>query len=242
MDRAVYSRMAEQEQTHWWFAGRREIIAALIQREAGLPPDARILEAGCGTGGNLAMLGRLGKLEGFEFDPEARRLAETHGFSVSFGALPDRVAEPDNAYDLVGLFDVLEHIEDDVGSLRSLGRKLNPTGTLLVTVPAMPWLWSSHDETHHHFRRYTRASLNRAIRAAGLEPVKVGYFNTLLFPLAVAQRGLDKLTGATTPTDLMPSPWLNRALGSIFRAERHWTGRVPMPFGLSLFAVVKSAK
>lgn len=242
MDRAVYSRMAEQELTHWWFAGRREIIAALIAREARLPPAARILEAGCGTGGNLAMLGRLGRLEGFEFDPEARRLAETHGFPVGFGALPDQVAEPDNAYDLVGLFDVLEHIEDDVGSLRTLGRKLNPAGTLLVTVPAMPWLWSSHDETHHHFRRYTRASLTSTIRAAGLEPAKVGYFNTLLFPLAVAQRGLDRMTGATTPTDLMPSPPLNRVLGSIFRTERHWTGRIPMPFGLSLFAVVKSVK
>lgn len=240
MDRAVYSRMAEQEQTHWWFAGRREIISALIAREAGLPSSPRILEAGCGTGGNLAMLGRLGRLEAFEFDPEARRLAELHGFPVTFGALPDQIEEPDGAYDLVGLFDVLEHIEDDVGSLKALGAKLNGTGTLLVTVPAMPWLWSSHDETHHHYRRYTRTSLTQAIRAAGLEPAKVGYFNTLLFPLAVAQRGLDKLTGAHSPTDLMPSPALNAVLGAIFRTERHWAGRVPMPFGLSLFAIVKA--
>ena len=234
--------MAEQEQSHWWFTGRRQIIAALIDREVHLPQGARILEAGCGTGGNLAMLGRLGKLEAFEFDPEARRLAERQGFPISFGALPHQIAEPDNAYDLVGLFDVLEHIEDDIGSLRSLGDKLRSDGTLLITVPAMPWLWSSHDETHHHFRRYTKNSLTRAIEAAGLEPIKVGYFNTVLFPLAIAQRYLNKWTKAAAPTDLMPAPLVNKVLGSLFQLERFWAGRVQMPFGLSVFAVVKSAK
>lgn len=233
--------MAEQEQSHWWFTGRRRLIGALIERLVHLPASARILEAGCGTGGNLAMLGQLGKLEGFEFDPDARRLAERHGYPISFGALPDTVIEEDKTFDLVALFDVLEHIDDDVASLRTLGRKLNSSGTLLLTVPAMPWLWSSHDETHHHFRRYTRSSLTRAIRAAGLEPVQVGYFNTLLFPLAVVQRLFAKLRGNSVPTDQMPSPPLNKLLATIFAAERHWVGRLPMPVGLSLFAVVKTS-
>ena len=241
MDRAVYERMAAQEQVHWWFAGRREIIRALIEREVKLARDARLLEAGCGTGGNLELLSRYGRIEGFEFDPEARRLAAIRGFPVSVGALPDNVAEPDAAYDFVGLFDVLEHVADDVAALATLSRKLRTGGTLLITVPAMPWLWSSHDVTHHHYRRYTARSLTRVIAAAGQRAVHVGYFNTLLFPLAVVQRGLHGLLGAKAPTDEMPTPGLNALLSTIFRLERHLVGRVPMPFGLSLFAVVRAA-
>lgn len=242
MDRAVYDRMAAQEQVHWWFVGRRAIIQALIEREVRLGKDARILEAGCGTGGNLAMLSRYGRIEGFEFDPEARRLATMGGFPVSLGALPDEVAEPDATYDLVGLFDVLEHIANDVAALATLGRKLTAGGTLLITVPAVPWLWSSHDRIHHHYRRYTARSLERVIAAAGLRAEKVGYFNTLLFPLAAVHRGLNGLFGAEVASDEMPARSLNTLLSAIFRLERHWVGRVPAPFGLSLFAVVRAPR
>lgn len=242
MNRAVYDRMAAQEQVHWWFVGRRAIIRALIEREVKLGRDARILEAGCGTGGNLELLSRYGQIEGFEFDPEARRLATNTGFPVSLGALPDQVAEPDAAYDLVGLFDVLEHVENDVAALETLGRKLKAGGSLLITVPAMPWLWSSHDTTHHHYRRYTARSLRRVIAAAGQRAVNVGYFNTLLFPLAAVHRGLNGLFGAEEATDEIPARGLNALLSAIFRFERHWVGRVPVPFGLSLFAVVRAPR
>lgn len=242
MDRAVFDRMAAHEQVHWWFVGRRAIIRALIEREVKLGPDARILEAGCGTGGNLPLLSRYGRIEGFESDPEARRLAASGGFPVSVGALPDAVAEPDATYDLVGLFDVLEHVEDDVPALATLGRKLRAGGTLLITVPAMPWLWSAHDRTHHHYRRYTARSLKRVITAAGLRAVNVGYFNTLLFPLAAVHRGLHGLFGTEEATDEMPARSLNAMLSAIFRSESRWVGRVPVPFGLSLFAVVKAPR
>ncbi len=240
MDRAVYERMASQEESHWWFVGRREIIRALIEREVTLSREPRLLEAGCGSGGNLPLLSRYGRVEGFESDPEARRLAASRGFSVSDGSLPDRVAEPDATYDFVGLFDVLEHVENDVAAVATLARKLKQGGTLLITVPAMPWLWSAHDVTHHHYRRYTAGSLKRVVSAAGQRVVRIGYFNSLLFPLAVVQRGCSGRAGVRAPTDKIPSSGINNLLSAIFRVERHWVGRVPTPFGLSLFAVVRA--
>ena len=239
MDRAVYARMGAEEAEHWWFRGRRAVLEALITRYCDLPEQARVLEAGCGTGGNLAMLARYGQLDAFEYDADARLAAAAKGIvPVAEGALPDGVPAPDGAYDLIALFDVLEHIEDDRASLVTLGAKMAPGGRILISVPAMPWLWSSHDEIHHHFRRYTRASLGAVIDAAGLRAEKIGYFNTLLFPLAMAQRLGQRLTGHDTPADKMPAPWLNASLGAVFRAERHLAGRVPMPVGLSAYAVV----
>lgn len=238
MDRAVYDRMAEAEAEHWWFRGRRAVLQSVIETRCTLPTGARILDAGCGTGGNLEMLSKFGDLDAFEFDADARAMAAAKGVAhVAFGALPDAIDAPDGSYDLIGLFDVLEHIEDDHGSLVTLGRKLKPEGSLLISVPAMPWLWSEHDVSHHHKRRYTRSSLSRVIEAAGLDVEVISYFNTLLFPLAVAQRVGQRITLSNKPADAMPPPWLNASLGAVFAAERHLAGRVPLPFGLSLFAI-----
>ncbi len=239
MDRAVYDRMEEAEAEHWWFVGRRAVLQGLIRRHCPLPEDARILEAGCGTGGNLEMLSEYGRLEAFEYDADARIAASAKGgIEVAPGALPDGVDLRDDAYDLIALFDVLEHIEQDVPTLETLGRKLAPGGRLLISVPAMPWLWSHHDVAHHHFRRYTRGSLKDAVQAAGLRATSLGHFNTLLFPAAFAQRMVQKITGSTAPADALPAPWLNATLAAVFRAERHFVGALPMPFGLSLYAVV----
>lgn len=240
MDRAVYARMADVETSHWWFAGRRAILATLVDRVLKGRSAPRILEAGCGSGGNLGMLARFGRLEAFEYDAEARAAASARsGFPVVFGALPDEVPHADGSFDLVALFDVLEHIDDDVGSLRSLGAKLKDDGRLLITVPALPWLWSEHDVVHHHKRRYTRRSLEAAVRDAGLEAETIGWFNTLLFPLALLNRLAKILTGRGGPDDALPAEPLNRALHRVFAFERHLVGRVPMPIGLSLYAVVR---
>ncbi|MFK7944645.1 MAG: class I SAM-dependent methyltransferase [Paracoccaceae bacterium] len=239
MDRAVYARMGAAEAEHWWFRGRRAVLETLIARNCALPANARLLEAGCGTGGNLAMLARHGQLDAFEYDADARQEAASKGIvQIAAGALPDDVTAADGVYDLIALFDVLEHIEEDRASLMTLGTKLASKGHMLISVPAMPWLWSRHDEIHHHKRRYTKGSLRAVIAEAGLTVEAIGYFNTLLFPLAVAQRMVQRLTGHEAPADAIPAPWLNSALGAIFRAERHLVGRLPMPAGLSLYAIV----
>jgi SAM-dependent methyltransferase len=242
MDRKVYDRMNELEAHHWWFVSRRKIIATLIDLQLKGRPNARILEAGCGSGGNLAMLANFGRVDAFEYDAVAREHATAKsGLPVEFGALPDDVPFEGGQYDLIGLFDVLEHVEADRGTLAALASRLNERGAILVTVPAFPFMWSRHDERHHHFRRYTRASLTELAAKAGLRVSYSSYFNFFLFPAALATRGLKRLIGSDTPDDRMPSGPVNAILTQIFGSERHLVRWMRLPIGLSLAAVLEKA-
>ena len=239
MERAVFDRMAEHDAVHWWYVARRRVLHDLVAREVALPPDARILEIGCGTGHNFEMLRRFGRLDAIEVDSEARALASRRlGHAVAAAPLPELGGIADRTYHLIALLDVLEHVDEDQAALASIAAKLAPGGRILVTVPAYQWMWSAHDVAHHHKRRYSKRSLRRVIEAAGLNARRIGYFNSLLFPLAAMVRIAGRLTGRTTSDDRMPPAPLNRLFRSIFGLERHLVGRVPLPAGVSLFALV----
>ena len=241
MERAVFDRMAEHDQVHWWYVARRRILADLIRREAGLPEDARILEVGCGTGHNFEMLGRFGRLEALEVDVEARALASRRlGREIGAAPLPDLTGVPDGTYHLIALLDVLEHVDGRPESLRSIAAKLAPGGKILVTVPAYQWMWSAHDRAHHHKLRYSKKGLRRDAEAAGLKVDRIGFFNSLLFPIAAAVRILGKLTGKSSSDDKLPPRPLNAIFERIFGLERHLVGRVPMPAGVSIFALLST--
>jgi SAM-dependent methyltransferase len=242
MDRAIYDRMAEIDAEHWWFAARRRIVSALIRDQAPLKADAEILEVGAGTGSNLMMLQGLGHVDAIEPDDKARALASRRaGIHVEGGMLPDRVHLLDGHYDLIVLLDVLEHIEDDRGSLRVLRDKLAPGGRMVLTVPASPWMWSAHDVAHHHKRRYTARTLRATFEAAGLRVRHMSHFNTLLYPLIAAARIIGRLRHREGSDEAMPAPLLNGLLQHVFAAERHWVTRGALPFGVSLLAVVEPA-
>ncbi len=239
MDRAVYDRMAQHDATHWWYVARRAILSGLIRDYIRPPATARILEVGCGTGHNFDMLGQFGTVDAIEIDEGARTLAEERlGRPILTAPLPDLPGIAEGGYDMIALLDVLEHIEDDGASLQSLKRRLKPGGKILLTVPANPWMWSAHDVAHHHHRRYTKASLARVAREAGLKIEILSPFNSLLFPIAAAARLAGKLMGKKTSDDQMPSAPINVALTKIFGLERHLVGRVPMPPGVSLVAIL----
>jgi SAM-dependent methyltransferase len=239
MDRIVYDRMAELDGRHWWYRARRDILADLITRKIRLRADARILEIGCGTGHNLEMLQRFGRADGIEIDAAARDLAEQRlGRPIGTAPLPQLTGVEDGAYDLVALLDVLEHVEEDQAALASIARKLKPGGRILITVPAHPWMWSAHDEVNHHKRRYTRKTLRGAIGAAGLQVEMLSWFNSLLFPLAAAARLAGRVTGNKDSDDKLPPRPLNSLFETIFGWERYALGRMPLPPGVSLVAIV----
>jgi SAM-dependent methyltransferase len=241
MERIVYERMAELDERHWWYRARRGILASLIERRIPLPEDARILEIGCGTGHNLQMLERFGRADGIEIDAGARAIAaERLGRPIGSAPLPELTGVEDGAYDLVAILDVLEHVEEDVAALRSIARKLKPGGKVLIAVPAHPWMWSAHDEVNHHKRRYTRRTLRMAIADAGLKVEMLTWFNSLLFPLAAAARLAGRLTGKEDSDDKLPPGPVNRLFETIFGLERYAVGRVPLPPGVSLVAIVSA--
>ncbi len=241
MERIVYDTMAELDERHWWYRARREVLAALIRRRARPPKGARLLEIGCGTGHNLAMLRRFGEVEALEVDAAARAIAEERlGRPVMLAPLPGLSGVAERHYDWIGAFDVIEHIADDRAALASIAQRLKPGGRLVITVPAHPWMWSAHDEVNHHQRRYSRRALKRLFEAAPLKLEAIGYFNSLLFPLAVAQRLASRVSGSQDSGLSLPPPIVNRSLERAFAAERHLIGRVPLPPGLSLFAVASA--
>ena len=239
MERVIYDRMAEHDSAHWWYRARREVLASLIARRVTLPADPQILEIGCGTGHNLPMLARFGRVDAVEIDERSRAIASRRlGHAVSDARLPALAGLPDRRYDLIALLDVLEHIDDDRAALAAIAGRLTRHGRVLLTVPQYPWLWSGHDVANHHFRRYTRASLKTAIAGSGLGIDLLQSFNSLLFPLAAIDRGIARLTGREGSDDAMPPVPVNALFETIFGLERYLVGQVPMPPGVSLVALL----
>ncbi|MBA3897367.1 MAG: class I SAM-dependent methyltransferase [Sphingomonadaceae bacterium] len=239
MERIIYDRMAAHDATHWWYRARREVLAGLIARRIALPKSARILEIGCGTGHNLAMLARFGAVDAIEIDPAARKIAaERLGRPVGDAPLPSLADVADASYDLVAVLDVIEHVEDDRAALKAIAARLKPGGRILVTVPQFMFLWSGHDVANHHFRRYSKATLRHAIDEAGLKVELLQSFNSLLFPLAVASRVAARMTGREGSDDTPPPRPVNALFQAIFALERFLVGRAPMPPGVSLVAIV----
>lgn len=242
MEQTIYLKMDRLEHEHWWFVSRRSIIETILQSQLlSIGRNSKILDAGCGTGGNLEMLSRLGcEVVGLEMEHGAAEIARfKSGRSVYMGSLPDQVPFSDDTFDLIVLLDVLEHIEDDIGALNALTAKLKPGGSLLITVPAFSFLWSNHDESHHHKRRYRLHELVEKMQHCNLQPKHASYFNTWLFPVIALVRILHKKLGFMQKSDdlSMPSPFFNKLLTEVMSSERHILKRGKLPFGVSIMAI-----
>jgi SAM-dependent methyltransferase len=245
MDARLYEEHALLERDHWWFVGRRDILRTVLARH--LPPreSRRILDVGCGTGGMLPMLADFGTVEGLEGEPAAVQHCHTaySSFPVRLGSIPADVPA-DGAFDVASAFDVIEHLDDDVSALSAMRSAVRPGGTIVVTVPALQWLWSDHDRVNGHRRRYSRSTLVAALRSAKLQVVHLSYFNTLLLPIVAASRLIERLRRAQAEPQSdfsMPRHSVNRALTRTFRLERSVAARAGWPIGVSLVAIAGRA-
>jgi SAM-dependent methyltransferase len=237
VEHGTYVEMYRQEDTHWWFRGRRGVVWALL-RGVALPPTPRVLDAGCGTGRNILEFGVLGPVTGVDASSEAIELCRRRGLEdvqvAGLESLPFETKE----FDLILACDVLEHVEDDRNALRELHRVADNGAHLVVTGPAYRWLWSDHDVQLHHFRRYTRGELEEKLRTSGWKVLRGSYYNSVLLPPVAAVRLWSRARRSTRPghTDLDRTPAaLNDILTSLVGMEASLVRRgIGLPAGSSL--------
>ena len=235
----VYEEMFRIEDTHWWYAAKQRIVASLIERYRPRPGRLAIADLGCGCGAMLTRLRADHDVVGVDPSPLAIEFSKRRGIDVLQGGFPDQIPLEQGKYDVVLLLDVIEHLEDDAAGVRAAAGVLRDGGVMIVTVPAYQWLWSDWDELHHHFRRYNRGMLRKVLSEAALRISLLSYANTTLFPLAAAARTVHKISRKkheTADMKVPPAP-INATFRGLYSFERHFLGRLPIPFGLSVVAV-----
>lgn len=220
----------------WWFRALHIELISRIDR-ARLPPNARILDAGCGTGGLLKRLRATHPtlaIEGIELDAEAAEAARRKsGVSVTVGSVA-RMPYPSASFAAIVSADVLCHEGvDEVGALLEFHRCLASGGVLLLNLPAYEWLSSAHDRRVHNVRRYSARRAEALVCAAGFTRVRIERWNSFLFPLMLAHR----LASATSaPSDVRKFPeWQDRILFAATAAEHRLSSLgLRLPFGGSI--------
>ena len=249
-DPAFFARLFTIEDRHFWFRARNRAIAATVRPlVASFPPGYRVLEVGCGTGNVLRLLEQVcrdGIVTGMDPFPEALAFARrrTTCALVQGDVHAPPFADP---FHLIGMFDVLEHLYDDIDVLRTLRAMLVPGGALVLTVPAEMALWSYFDEASHHCRRYSRDTLAATLRTTRFDVEYVSHFMTALFPLLwTARRVGDRLhrqSGADelAMRELTIVPGINGAVAWALGLEsRAVARRWRLPIGASLIAVARA--
>jgi SAM-dependent methyltransferase len=245
MEDTANRQFIELERTHFWFVGRRRIFFHLLDHELAGRNDLRVLDVGCGAGGMLAPLSRYGQVTGIDTSEELVRFCRERGFERVEVGSGDQLPVERESVDLVTLFDIIEHVPDDVRVLRECRRALAPGGLLFVSVPAYQFLYANNDRVAHHQRRYTARGLHRRLLEAGFSPARVSYFNTLLFPAilpaVLAKKVSERIRdpGEATNLSVRIPPALNRALTATMASERHLVKRISLPFGHSILALAR---
>jgi SAM-dependent methyltransferase len=245
-DPHYFPTLAEVEREHYWFATRREVVRDVLRDAVPDLGQRRLFDIGCGSGGLLAFLGASGvELAGAcDVYPESlalvRRRVAAPLLLVDEGRFPPLAA----GQTLVSLFDVLEHIDDDLGTLRHLVEVLGPGGILVLTVPAHPFLFDEMDEIAHHRRRYTRRELADKLRGAGFRVRHLAHFMAPLVPLVALRWALRVIAGrrsvmARRAAELSVTPVLNGVMRALLRLERPLVRAGGLPFGTSLIAVAE---
>jgi SAM-dependent methyltransferase len=242
MQQHTYSIMYAVEGNHWWFAGRRRIIESFLKHicEQLGPERPRILDIGCGTGANLEMLAEFGEAEGVDISPDALAFCRQRGLQNVHQGEAEHLPYEDSSFDLVTALDVVEHLDHDVRGLSEMRRVLRPGGFALLFVPAFMFLWGVQDDVSHHRRRYTRATLQHAVRAAGFEIERFTYANITFFAPILLGRLLMRATGFRPASENnLTIGALNGTLGRILGAESSILRHIDLPLGVSAICVVR---
>ena len=239
---------AEAEARHFWFRGFRAFVTPLIERAIRGRSNVFILDCGCGTGANVAMLSRFGRAYGFDLSETGLQLGYRSGRTSLARATVTAAPFPNAVFDLVTSFDVLYSLPavDEQTAVSEMYRLIRPGGYALVNVAASEWLRGSHSVLSREIRRYSRSSLTALLTRGGFVVERVTYTNAALFlPMAIV-RGAQRLRGLPTERDTaaeadiaVPPLPVNAALTLLLRLESMWLRRFDAPFGSSLLCLAR---
>jgi len=235
--------MLKFEENHWWFSGRREILNSYLNR-LKINKNSKIFEIGCGTGSNLNMLSKHGNVTAMEpSDVAVYHLKKKNIENIQFfkGSCPEDLSDS-KKYDLICMFDVLEHISGDKEAVLKSLSMLNKNGRLFITVPAYQWLWSTHDENLMHKRRYTKDSLISLFQDVNVIEEHFTYFNTILFPFAILDRVKKNFFKRYDYEENLPNIFINYIFKKIFIFEKFLLNFFSFSFGLSIILIIKKNK
>ncbi len=262
MKLAEYKRLDEQEESSFWHLGRRVLIESLLRKFVSPSPSQlphrsplmtemgsfassrqlRLLDLGCGTGGNFPVLSKFGEVVSCDLEETALLLAKQkfpQGKWMKADA--QRLPFASRSFHLLTAFDLLEHLQAEEKALQEWRRVLKKGGLLFLTVPAHPWLWSEHDESLGHHRRYTLASLATLLKRANFRVIFGSYWLFLLFPLIVFQRLMLKLKKRGRSAYPSFPPFLNSLLAGLLSLEGRLVPFLPLPWGSTVVVVAIKA-
>ncbi|HAF16047.1 MAG TPA: hypothetical protein DHU55_10890 [Blastocatellia bacterium] len=249
MQQHTYAIMRRVEESHWWFAGRRQIIKSFLERlcrdlnahnGGRRRPPLNILDVGCGTGANLEMLAQFGEARGVDVSAEALSFCRARGLENVKQGAAEALPYEDNSFDLVTGLDVVEHLDDDLAGLKEMRRVVRPGGHALLFVPAFMFLWGVQDDISNHRRRYTLAQLKRVVREAGFEVERATYVNVSFFaPILFGRMLMRAFRIRPASENNITIGFLNGLLGKILGAESLALRYLNFPFGVSIICVAR---
>jgi ubiquinone/menaquinone biosynthesis C-methylase UbiE len=240
---ALLAATADAEARHFWFQGFRRFVSPLLHAASGGRPGLRLLDCGCGTGGNLSLLAGRGTAVGIDYTLSGLRTARARGHARVAQATASLLPFPDATFDIATSFDMLQVLPDALESraLAELARVLKPGGALVVNVAAMPWLRGDHALLSEEARRYDRRDLRRKLAAAGFTVERLTHTNATLLPMMMAVRALQRVRGARAAASdiaVPPAP-INAALAALLRLEAQLVRHVDLPAGSSILCLAR---
>ena len=243
MQQHTYAIMNGAENSHWWYVGRRAILESflegIIQNPNSKIQNPKILDVGCGTGGNLEMLKKFGAAEGVDVSDEALEFCKSKGLNVHKG-LAEKLPFADQTFDVVTALDVVEHLDDDIAGLKEMHRVLKTGGKTLIFVPAFMWLWGVQDDVSNHRIRYTKKQIVERLEKSGFTVERATYANWTFFAPILGGRTIMRITGIKPESENNVNvSALNGVFGKLFGAERFWLKNFNFPFGVSIVVVAE---